>query len=62
MTEPCSLVVFGSTGNLARNKLLPALFHLELAEQLAPSTHTGVPFRQSYARVALEPELHRSCP
>ena len=38
MTEPCSLVIFGSTGNLARNKLLPALYHLELAEQLAHST------------------------
>jgi glucose-6-phosphate 1-dehydrogenase len=38
MTEPCALVIFGSTGNLARNKLLPALYHLELAEQLAPST------------------------
>jgi len=38
VTEPCSLVIFGSTGNLARNKLLPALYHLELAEQLAPST------------------------
>jgi glucose-6-phosphate 1-dehydrogenase len=38
MTEPCSLIIFGSTGNLARNKLLPALYHLELAEQLAPAT------------------------
>ena len=38
MTEPCSLVIFGSTGNLGRNKLLPALYHLELAEQLAPAT------------------------
>ncbi len=38
MIEPCSLVIFGSTGNLARNKLLPALYHLELAEKLAPSS------------------------
>jgi glucose-6-phosphate 1-dehydrogenase len=38
MTEPCSLVIFGSTGNLARNKLLPALYHLESAEKLAPGT------------------------
>ncbi|MCG6862567.1 MAG: hypothetical protein LJE70_15010, partial [Chromatiaceae bacterium] len=29
MTDPCSLVIFGSTGNLAGNKLLPALYHLE---------------------------------
>ena len=38
MTDPCSLVIFGSTGNLARNKLIPALYHLEQAEQLAPAT------------------------
>ncbi len=38
MTEPCTLVVFGATGNLARNKLLPALYHLEEAERLAPGS------------------------
>jgi glucose-6-phosphate 1-dehydrogenase len=39
MTEPCSLVIFGPTGNLARNKLLPALYQLETAEKLSPATH-----------------------
>lgn len=29
MLEPCTFVIFGSTGNLAHNKLLPALYHLE---------------------------------
>ena len=38
MSDPCSLAIFGSTGNLARNKLLPALYHLELAGKLAPAT------------------------
>jgi len=38
MIESCSLVIFGSTGNLSRNKLLPALYHLEAAGQLAEST------------------------
>jgi len=38
MTQACSLIIFGSTGNLARNKLLPALYHLELADKLPPST------------------------
>jgi glucose-6-phosphate 1-dehydrogenase len=38
MIEPCSLVIFGSTGNLARIKLLPALYQLEAAGQLAPRT------------------------
>ena len=29
MTESCTLVIFGATGNLAQVKLLPALYHLE---------------------------------
>ena len=32
---PCSFVIFGATGNLASNKLLPALYHLEAAARLA---------------------------
>ena len=31
MTEPCTLVIFGATGNLAQLKLLPSLYHLESA-------------------------------
>lgn len=27
--HPCSFVIFGATGNLSSNKLLPALYHLE---------------------------------
>ena len=34
MSEPCTFVIFGSTGNLARNKLLPALYHLDAANRL----------------------------
>ncbi len=34
---PCSFVIFGATGNLASNKLLPALFHLEAAARLSES-------------------------
>ncbi len=34
---PCSFVIFGATGNLASNKLLPALYHLETAARLAES-------------------------
>jgi glucose-6-phosphate 1-dehydrogenase len=34
---PCSFVIFGATGNLASNKLLPALYHLEAAGRLAES-------------------------
>ncbi len=40
MTEAgdCTFVIFGATGNLARNKLLPALYHLDAADRLPPGT------------------------
>ena len=31
---PCSFVIFGATGNLASNKLLPALYHLDAGARL----------------------------
>lgn len=34
MVDPCTFVIFGATGNLAENKLLPALFHLDCAGRL----------------------------
>lgn len=34
MSEACTFVIFGVTGNLARNKLIPALYHLEEAGRL----------------------------
>lgn len=34
MMQPCSLVIFGATGNLARRKLMPSLFQLEEAGRL----------------------------
>ncbi len=34
MTDACTFVIFGATGNLAQNKLLPALYHLEEAGRL----------------------------
>ncbi|MEW6353355.1 MAG: glucose-6-phosphate dehydrogenase [Pseudomonadota bacterium] len=34
MKESCAFVIFGATGNLAQNKLLPALYHLEEAARL----------------------------
>ena len=34
---PCNFVIFGATGNLASNKLLPALYRLELAGKLPES-------------------------
>lgn len=34
MMDPCTLLIFGATGNLAAYKLLPALYHLEAAGRL----------------------------
>lgn len=34
ITESCTVVIFGATGNLARRKLIPALFQLEVAGRL----------------------------
>ncbi|AOU97353.1 glucose-6-phosphate dehydrogenase [Acidihalobacter yilgarnensis] len=34
MVDPCTFVIFGATGNLAENKLLPALYHLDRAGRL----------------------------
>ena len=38
MLDPCTLVIFGATGNLASYKLLPALYHIEAADRLHPAT------------------------
>ncbi|MFE8034178.1 glucose-6-phosphate dehydrogenase [Thiohalocapsa marina] len=37
MKDSCTLIIFGSTGNLAQIKLLPALYQLERGEHLPPS-------------------------
>ncbi len=34
MLDSCTFVIFGATGNLSRTKLLPALYHLEVAGRL----------------------------
>jgi glucose-6-phosphate 1-dehydrogenase len=34
VSEPCTFVIFGATGNLAQTKLLPALYRLEAARRL----------------------------
>jgi len=38
MPHDCTLIVFGATGNLARIKLLPALYRLERGGHLTPRT------------------------
>jgi len=36
--EPCTYVIFGATGNLSRIKLMPALYHLDVASRLPEGT------------------------
>ncbi len=35
--EPCSIVIFGASGDLTARKLIPALYHLHKDKQLPPS-------------------------
>ena len=60
MIEPCTFTIIGATGNLARNKLLPALYHLETAKRLpeglviigfARSDYTDESFRTEVAEL-----------
>ena len=36
--ESCTYVIFGATGNLSRIKLMPALYHLDVANRLPKGT------------------------
>lgn len=38
MSEACTYVIFGATGNLSRVKLMPALYHLEVANKIPEGT------------------------
>jgi len=48
MSEACTYVIFGATGNLSRLKLIPALYHLEAANKLQPGTCIVVSGRRSW--------------
>ena len=59
MPQPCSLVIFGGAGDLARRKLLPALYNLRL-DGILPTNFAVVGFArtehddQSYRKLARE--------
>jgi len=42
-TEPCSIVIFGASGDLTARKLIPALYHL-FKEQQMPSSFRVIGF------------------
>ena len=37
MVEPCSIIIFGASGDLTERKLVPALYHLFLEKQMPPA-------------------------
>ena len=47
---PCTYVIFGATGNLARIKLMPALYQLEAANKLPPGTRILALGRRPWSR------------
>jgi glucose-6-phosphate 1-dehydrogenase len=50
MSEPCTYVIFGATGNLARLKLLPALYHLEEAGRIPEGTRILLVGRRDWSQ------------
>ena len=50
MTEACTLIILGATGNLAQLKLLPALYHLETAGLLPPGLRIVCSGRTQHTR------------
>ena len=55
LTEPVLIVVFGASGDLAKRKLIPAVYHLA-AQQLLPADFTLL----GYARTAYSDEEFRA--
>ncbi|MCC7516969.1 MAG: hypothetical protein IT470_06495, partial [Pseudomonadales bacterium] len=46
--SPCYFVIFGATGNLAAEKLYPALYALEVAQRLSPALRFVAVARRSW--------------
>ena len=60
MPDPCTLVLFGGTGDLAHRKVIPALYQL-WRTHLLPHEFTLVAFgRRSYSDESCRDEIHES--
>jgi glucose-6-phosphate 1-dehydrogenase len=60
MHPPCTFVIFGATGDLARSKLMPALYHLEAAGRLPEGTRIVTSGRRSWDREKLLAETREA--
>lgn len=49
-TDPCTYVIFGATGNLARLKLMPGFYHLQLEKKLPDDTRIVAVGRRPWDR------------
>lgn len=58
--KPCDLVLFGTNGDLARRKLLPSLYQLELAGLLAEDTKVIGAARQALTEQEFKAEVIES--
>lgn len=58
MNEPCTIVIFGATGDLSGGKLLPALYHLEAADRLPKGTRIVASGRRPWQPQQWQQEAH----
>lgn len=58
--RPCDILVVGGTGDLARRKLMPALYNLHRFDALAPETRLFAAARQTMDRASYLDALERS--
>jgi glucose-6-phosphate 1-dehydrogenase len=58
--EPCVVVVFGATGDLAHRKLMPALYNLHRAGLLPPETAILGFARRPYDDATYREEMHKA--
>lgn len=60
MTETCTLVIFGATGNLAQIKLLPSLYHLDAADLLPPTLRIVCSGRTAHSQTSWRDHVKQS--
>lgn len=58
--EPCQIVIFGATGDLAHRKILPALYNLRRGGLLPPETGIVATARRGYTDAAFREEMRAS--
>lgn len=59
MTENCTYVIFGATGNLSRLKLMPALYHLDCADKLSAETRILFIGRRDWSHEYCIEQIHQ---